>query len=565
MKNITTLLSFVLIFSGLATFAQSTRMVLIEEATNASCGPCASQNPAFDNLLNANRDKLTAIKYHWYFPGYDPMHNHNTSENNARVSYYSISGVPTAAIDGDIPNGPTFSYPGGPHGYTQTLIDEYAAIPSPLEIYMSHHLSEDEEMIYIDMMIVASQDVAAGRRAHMVVVEKEIHFASPPGSNGEKDFLDVMKKMVPNEGGTVLPALSAGEYIILQGSWELANIYDLEQLGVVGFVQNNASKDVLQAGNSSPDPLIPLYSLDAHVTGVSNMSLTNCLGEIEPVVNIRNNGSSELTSMQISFDVNGEEVFNQEWSGSLGFLESEDIALPVIAFDLADTNYLTIHVNTVNGQDDDYATNNTLVHAFERAEITPTTVKLMLRTDSHPEENTWEIVNSMGEVVASGGPYANANSIYQENIDIPDLECYQFFIYDSGGDGLTIPGFYALYHGSNQYIVTGTEFGSVDSAYFEANTTVGLPEENTRLGELLVYPNPASDVAFLSFTQEMVSDVTVNVYDLTGSRVATYPLGQVTPGNTTLELNTSALKPGMYLLNVLAGSHSFTKRLTVIR
>jgi len=36
--------------------AQSQRMVLIEEATNASCGPCASQNPAFDILLNQNRD-----------------------------------------------------------------------------------------------------------------------------------------------------------------------------------------------------------------------------------------------------------------------------------------------------------------------------------------------------------------------------------------------------------------------------------------------------------------------------------------------------------------------------
>jgi hypothetical protein len=45
-------------------FGQTQRLVLIEEATNASCGPCASQNPAFDALLNQNRDKLTAIKYH---------------------------------------------------------------------------------------------------------------------------------------------------------------------------------------------------------------------------------------------------------------------------------------------------------------------------------------------------------------------------------------------------------------------------------------------------------------------------------------------------------------------
>jgi hypothetical protein len=564
MKRTATFLLIVLILSGLTALGQTTRTVLIEEATNASCGPCASQNPAFDNLLNANRDKLTAIKYHWYFPGYDPMHNHNPDENNARVSYYGISGVPTAAIDGDIPNGPTFSYPGGPHGYTQQLIDEYAAIPSPLELYLSHHLSDDEEIIFIDMMIVATENVAAGRRAHMVVVEKEIHFASPPGGNGEKDFLDVMKKMVPNEGGTILPALNTGEYIIIQGSWELANIYDLEQLGVVGFVQNNASKDVLQAGNSTAAHLTPLYSVDCDVMGVTNMSETNCLGETEPVITIRNNGNTELTAMEIQFDVNGEEVFTHNWNGNLGFLESENIALPKVSFELTDTNYLNINVITVNGQADDYPVNNLLIHAFERAEITPTTVKLMLRTDNHPEENTWEIVNSLGETVASGGPYANANTIYQESIDIPDLECYQFFMYDSGGDGLTIPGFYAFYHGSNQYIITGTEFGSVDSAYFEANTTVGLPERISH-EEITLYPNPARDVAYITFTGEMLSKVEIRVFDLTGSQVMSLSPGFVTPGEKSLEINTSELKPGIYLVSLTTSNGSYTKRLTVIR
>jgi hypothetical protein len=33
---------------------QSQRFVMFEEFTNASCGPCASQNPAFDALLSAN-------------------------------------------------------------------------------------------------------------------------------------------------------------------------------------------------------------------------------------------------------------------------------------------------------------------------------------------------------------------------------------------------------------------------------------------------------------------------------------------------------------------------------
>lgn len=65
-KQITFL--FLLLAMSIFSYSQTERLVLIEEATNASCGPCAGQNPGFDALLNQNRDKLTAIKYHWYFP-----------------------------------------------------------------------------------------------------------------------------------------------------------------------------------------------------------------------------------------------------------------------------------------------------------------------------------------------------------------------------------------------------------------------------------------------------------------------------------------------------------------
>ncbi|MFA4862843.1 MAG: hypothetical protein WC605_03610, partial [Bacteroidales bacterium] len=396
MKKFYILISLVV---GLSSFsqAQSARLVLIEEATNASCGPCASQNPAFDILLNQNRDKLTAIKYHWYYPGYDPMYNHNTVENLARVAYYGINGVPTACIDGDIPNGPTFGYPGGPHGYTQALIDEYAAIPSPFNIFLSHRISPDQDSIYIDMMIEATAAVSGNLLAHMVVVEKHINFSSPPGTNGEKNFLDVMKKMVPDQDGTPLPSsFQAGDYLILQGSWHLQNIYDMDEIGVVGFIQNNSSKEVHQAGNSSTDPLTPLYNNEVNLIGISNINETNCLGTIEPKITIRNNGANLLTNVDIYYRINDETTYIYPWSGNLDFMESTELILPQTGFEILDeNNFYTYSVNP-NGSPDEYTKNDTLIQMFERAMITPLTVKLMMRTDANPQQNTWEILNSVG-------------------------------------------------------------------------------------------------------------------------------------------------------------------------
>lgn len=549
-------------FLAVNSHSQSVRMVLIEEATNASCGPCASQNPAFDILLNQNRDILTAIKYHWYFPGYDPMHNHNTVENNARVSYYGINGVPTACIDGDIPNGPTFSYPGGPHGYTQALIDEYAAMPSPFNISLSHRISEDNDSIYIDMMIEATAAVSGDLRAHMVVVEKHINFTSPPGSNGEKNFLDVMKKMVPDQEGTALPSFQPGDYMIIQGVWKLANIYNINEVGVVGFIQNNSTKEVHQAGNSSDEPLVPLYENEMSVAGVMNVSETNCLGAIEPKIILRNQGSDPLTQVDIFYHVNDETVYTYEWTGNLEFMETEEVALPELGFEILDeNNFYAISVDP-NGIPDEYPRNDTLIQPFARAEITPLTVKLMIRTDANPQQITWEVLNSNGDVQFSGGPYANANTTYNETFVLGDLECYLFKIYDSAGDGLVLPGFYALYYGSGIYIKNGTEFGSVDSAFFEVNTQVGI-KDNVPEPNIGIYPNPATTSVNIYFLLTDNENVRVSIYDLTGRIVKTAEMGELPAGPQEVNIPSDGMKPGIYLVQTQIGQKIQTQKLTI--
>ena len=117
------------------------------------------------------------------------MHNHNTVENNARVSYYGINGVPTAAIDGVVPTGGGFGYPGQPSAFSQSIINQYHAVESPFEIDMYHYLSADEDSIFVIMRIRAAQDVTGIAKAHIVVIEKTIHFSSAPGSNGKPIFM----------------------------------------------------------------------------------------------------------------------------------------------------------------------------------------------------------------------------------------------------------------------------------------------------------------------------------------------------------------------------------------
>jgi hypothetical protein len=88
-------------------------------------------------------------------------------------------------------------------------------------------------------------------------------------SNGETEFHYVMKKMVPNNTGTVIPSLTAGTMTpftlsyTFNGNRRLPNNYndqinhatehsveDFNNLGVIVWVQDDADKHVLQSANS---------------------------------------------------------------------------------------------------------------------------------------------------------------------------------------------------------------------------------------------------------------------------------------------------------------------------
>ncbi|HKK89246.1 MAG TPA: hypothetical protein VJ917_10370, partial [Saprospiraceae bacterium] len=64
--------TLILLFLLTSAFGQTQRTVLLEEFTNASCPPCEAQNPDYNALIEANRDRIVSIKYQTSFPGYDP-------------------------------------------------------------------------------------------------------------------------------------------------------------------------------------------------------------------------------------------------------------------------------------------------------------------------------------------------------------------------------------------------------------------------------------------------------------------------------------------------------------
>lgn len=244
MKKIT------LLFLGtihLMTFAQTQRTVLLEEFTQASCPQCAAANPTFNKFVANNANKLVSIKYQTSWPGVDPMNAQNKGDVATRVTYYNVSTAPSVSNDGK----PTEA----PAAITQTKVDDEYNIASPFKLSITHQIDSTTDSILIISTITAAQDFTTKGPLYfrLALVEKAIKFIKAPGENGEKEFFSVMRKMIPSATGTSLAlnwTKDHSEKIVFKIVVP-SYIYDRNQLSVVGFLQTDNNKTVLQATESA--------------------------------------------------------------------------------------------------------------------------------------------------------------------------------------------------------------------------------------------------------------------------------------------------------------------------
>lgn len=533
MKRIALILASLLMLFSMKTFAQNERVLLFECFTNTGCGPCAQQNPALDALISANADRIAAIKYHMSWPSAsDPMYLHNTTDNDARKGVYSVSSVPHTVVDG-------IRFGNVPQGLSQNMVNNWLTIESPYEMRLSYEIDEAANLIIVHVMGRISAAIEGNLRLYVGVIEKEIHFNSAPGPNGERDFYSVMKKLLPSASGTYIGDVEPGDYFAYNFSWEWSNVYNVDQLDAIAWIQNQNTKEVYQACKSS-ETVVPFYDNEAAVSDISYFKSVNCSGLDEPKVLLSNFGSNVLTSAELEVLINGESLKIVEWNGNLETFASETVDLGEIRFVVEEENILEVRIKSVNGGNDEASGNDGTQCTIKKApENVAKTIKLTIRTDSNPQETTWQVVNMLtGEVILQGGPYEQANHNYNETLEIMGDGCYNFTIFDAGGNGLMDGnGFYGLKAGGST-LFSGGNFSDCESNEFSYEVTAGL-EEDTNL-TTRIFPNPTMGmVNILSEGTQLVT-----IYNMAGQRV------YEGMSNGWLQIEMKRLGAGIYAVKV---------------
>lgn len=371
MKKLYTILLVALVAS--TAFGQATRLVLMEEYTGENCGPCASTNPALDQLVAANPSKVVMLKHQVPIPSAGPIYLGWTTDSDTRRSYYGVNSAPSGVLDGgDIAPGATS--PRHPANLTQSIIDNRAAVTSSFSMTTSHTLSSDLDSIFITVTVQNADNFtvnalnAGSLRLHVSVIEEEMQFASPPGTNGETEFYHLNRKMYPSAAGTQMAdSWTAGQQQTFTFAEELPmHIYNYNEVAVVTYIQDNGDKSVHQASFSPAVPApanIPDMTITSAIAGGGDL----CAGTVTPEFTIENLSTATCTSADVEYRINGGAWTTQSWTGSLGQNQTATVTFSQSNLPFA-TNNIEARVVNPNGSRDVNSLNN---------EITPVTLNVL--------------------------------------------------------------------------------------------------------------------------------------------------------------------------------------------
>ena len=302
----------------MAVGATTVRFPLYESFTSSTCAPCRPGNINVEGLFASNPGDQVSLKYQMSWPGTgDPYF---TAEGNARRTYYGINSVPNLQIDGQ--------WGDNSASLTQAIMDQFKAEVALIKIDAEYTVTN--QTVNIDVDIEPLVDLPAGLTLHVAIKERET--TQNVKSNGETEFEDVMKKMVPNENGTALGALtenvttSQSFSYTFQGSYRLSNnandpinhatehsVEDFNDLGVVVWIQDNSTKMIMQAAEAAdplsinevsfnpiaakvyPNPASSNLFVELEETTDFNIELSNTAGQLVKSSQYSNTAKAELS------------------------------------------------------------------------------------------------------------------------------------------------------------------------------------------------------------------------------------------------------------------------------
>ncbi len=289
----------------------------------------------------------------------------------------------------------------------------------------------------------------------------------------------------------------------------------------------------------------------------------------EPIIKVRNNGTTPIYSLDIAYGISGGSLSNHHWVGVLNFGETQEVRLPYKMDWTPVSSDFEATIEKVNGQSDQDASNNTLRVTMPDAPVLmPSRIVVMFRTNNAFKETSWRLLDAGGHTIKERNDFSAANTIYRDTLEVYN-GCFTFVIDDSGEspaeyplneDGLnwwanTFDGNGALQlrnadNGSLLHTFAG-DFGSGLQLDFSVGYKVNTQDFGSYSSDLKAYPNPAENEFTLDIPERFVKNASpcfLEILDLQGKVIYNQSINSL--HTALLPISCENLAKGMYLVKL---------------
>lgn len=178
------------------------RLPFFEVFTSSTCPPCKPGNEKLHSIINTKPgEDFVVIKYQQDFPGTgDP---YTTTETVARRQVpYGVNAIPNMQIDG--------GWNGNANAFTEDLYTKARDVFAQYELKGSYSVDPTTKSVkgkvyYSPLYNVPEQST----KLYVAVLERLT--TKNKKTNGEIEFTDVVKKMLPNDKGLLIPTAMTEE------------------------------------------------------------------------------------------------------------------------------------------------------------------------------------------------------------------------------------------------------------------------------------------------------------------------------------------------------------------
>jgi hypothetical protein len=341
----------------LITMAQNNTKVLFEMTTATGCFHCPAGNAYIDSLAWLHPDKVVVLRYQLPLNSYDPIFYQDSADlkkRSAEIFPTGEYGMPGAYCNGK------YSTVSHPQDFTTETIDSVYAIRSHFQLDLQHQVTADCDSLSVVFTITSDTvlNFPSGKLvAHLILMEDSIFFQYPPGNNGEKDFFFECRKFIPDVKGFQIPdQWTAGMSKTYTYKVPIPGyIYDLNNLYVLGFIQDKSTMHILQSAKDHQHKLPDYAGIDSHKSLVFKPFTCDTLLP-DAKVFVKNMGTQPLTSFKLLHRVNSLPFDTIHWTGFLAPDSLVLIALPTLR--IPGDGHKTITVKVI------YPNNHWVVESF---------------------------------------------------------------------------------------------------------------------------------------------------------------------------------------------------------